>query len=382
MTTPHPALPDTKRTASWLGRVAEIENFRNRNGRLPMHQKRSVEERDLYGWLGAQIRRTRMSTAARQILDARLPGWDVRGHAGGARPFRQGVHDLKLYRDAYGKFPSSRAKDPGVLSLAQWLNTLRHQKVLTGEQRAHLDEQVPGWNETVEETWQRTAREVAVYRDRHGDMPSLSSREYPVRRLAKWLADFRRGRGMTPERETFLDTELPGWRDGSPNRKPIEIWEQKLDTVIRFQEAYGRLPRVGVRDREEARAGLWLDRQREDELLTEHRRRLLTSHLPGWDAVPTSAQRQVVRLQSFEEKWNERLVEIAGFVASNSRLPRSVHSSSERVLYAWLLKQRQCGQPVRGPPAPPGRQHPRLARQGPGKNGAGRGVGRVRRVWT
>lgn len=341
VTTPLPALPDTDRTAFWLSRVAEVENFKARTGRLPLHQQRSLEERNLYAWLRYQSRRIGLSTAERQILDSRLPGWDERG-PGAPRPFYEGVQDLKLYRDAYGKFPSNRAKDTDVLRLAQWLNTLRHQKVLTVEQLAHLDEQIPGWNETVEETWRRTAREVAVYRDRHGEMPSLSSKEYPVRRLAKWLADFRRGRGMTPEREAFLDTELPGWREGRPHRPPIELWEQRLDVVIRFTEKHGRLPRAGTRNRSEAKEGHWLDRQREDELLTEHRRALLTAHLPGWDAVPVSAERQVVRLKSFEQIWGERLVEAAAFVAAHGRLPIASRGPGERRLYEWLLKQRHA----------------------------------------
>jgi hypothetical protein len=171
-------------------------------------------------------------------------------------------------------------------------------------------------------------------------MPSLSSKEYPVRRLAKWLADFRRGRGMTPERTAFLDAELPGWRHGRPHRKPIEVWEQRLDVVIRFTEKHGRLPSAGTSVRSEAKEGEWLDRQRADDLLTEHRRALLAANLPGWDAVPASAQRQVARLKSFDQMWDDRLAEAADFVVSNGRLPHAVHGSGERRLYEWLLRQR------------------------------------------
>jgi hypothetical protein len=341
VTTSLPALPDTFHSRRWLARLEEIEAFIAEHGRKPKNTAEPSQERNLSMWLRDQKATRTLAPERRLILDARLPGWDKR-EAAAVRPFREGVRDLKLYRDAYGSFPSSRAKDESVLRLAQWLNALRHQKKLTAEELAHLDEQIPGWNETVEETWQRTAREVAVYRDRHGEMPSLSSKEYPVRRLAKWLADFRRGRGMTPERTAFLDAELPGWREGRPYRKPIEAWEQRLDAVVRFTQAHGRLPRTGTRNRDEAKHGDWLDRQRADELLTEHRRTLLTSNLPGWDTVPARADRQVVRLRSFEQRWGERLVEVTAFVESNGRLPAASRGIGERCLYEWLLKQRHA----------------------------------------
>lgn len=77
---------------------------------------------------------------------------------------------------------------------------------------ALLDEQVPGWDETVQETWERTVQEIATFRSRRGRLPAYSSPEDSERRHSRWLADFRQGGNLTPEREAYLEKHLPGWR--------------------------------------------------------------------------------------------------------------------------------------------------------------------------
>jgi hypothetical protein len=57
-----------------------------------------------------------------------------------------------------------------------------------------------------------------------GEPPPASPREPPVRSQARWLKDQRRGRGLTPKREAFLDRVLPGWRNGfQPGVKPRQF---------------------------------------------------------------------------------------------------------------------------------------------------------------
>lgn len=198
-----------QRSAAWLARLDEVENHVATRGRLPRAHRGGRAEGRLYGWL--QYQRTKpLPGACRAVLDARIPRWDGNMHG----PFESRVQDLKVYRDAYGVWHSSRSRDGAVLALSKWLERHRHQ-MRNGEMVPHrkalLDEQVPGWDETVQQTWERTAREIATFRTHRGRMPSGAAAEHSERRLSRWIDDMRRGRGLSPERKAFLDEVLPGW---------------------------------------------------------------------------------------------------------------------------------------------------------------------------
>jgi hypothetical protein len=83
--------------------------------------------------------------------------------------------------------------------------------VLAPRRKSVLDEQVPGWDETGQEVWERTAREIAAFRAFRGRMPSGAAAQHSERRLSRWIDDMRRGRGLSPERRAYLDEVLPGW---------------------------------------------------------------------------------------------------------------------------------------------------------------------------
>jgi hypothetical protein len=93
---------------------------------------------------------------------------------------------------------------------------------MTPQHRQLLDEQIPGWDETFRDAWERKAEEVAEFRLRPGELPPASSREPLVRSQARWLKDQRRGRGLTPKLEAFLDRVLPG----CSRRTPIPLSSQ------------------------------------------------------------------------------------------------------------------------------------------------------------
>jgi hypothetical protein len=115
-------------------------------------------------------------------------------------------------------------RDPQVKILADWLVNQRFGPSMTPQHRQLLDEQIPGWDETFRDAWERKAEEVVEFRLRHGELPPESSREPLVRSQARWLKDQRRGRGLTPKLEAFLDRVLPGWRNGfQPGVKPRQF---------------------------------------------------------------------------------------------------------------------------------------------------------------
>lgn len=200
-------------SVAWLARLAEVENHVAAHGRLPGAHHGGREEGRLYSWLQYQRRETSADEAYRVILDARVPGWrGTRRNRHGS--FESRVQDLKIHRDAYGAWPSSRARDEAVVALSKWLD--RHRIMLRSGglvpyRKSVLDQQVPGWDESVQETWERTVQEIATFRSLNGRLPAYSSKEHSERRLSRWLGDFRRGRNLTPERKAYLDEHLPGW---------------------------------------------------------------------------------------------------------------------------------------------------------------------------
>ncbi|HEX9227278.1 MAG TPA: hypothetical protein VF885_11595 [Arthrobacter sp.] len=216
------------REAQWLARLDAYQAFEIEHGRRPKCTAGDAYERSLGLWFREQVRDARVgkvSKARCQVLDERIPGWFVPRGANGRKAAAR-VRELKTYRDAYGKWPSGRSRDPVVSSLAVWFYTQRD-GAGTAETRALLDVQVPGWNETVQEAWERTAQEIATFRARHGELPSRSSVDPRVSGWGRWIDDMRRGRGMTPARTAHLDEVLPGWRSGLPRgRRPAQLHTQ------------------------------------------------------------------------------------------------------------------------------------------------------------
>ncbi len=204
-------------SAAWLARVAEVEDHVATHGRFPRSRRGGKAEGRLFEWVKYQ--RTKLVQGpCRAILDERLPGWDALRHTDRGS-FESRVQALKVHRDACGAWPSSRSRDGDVFSLSKWLSWQRQfarAGTLAPSRKALLDEQVPGWNETVQETWERTAREIADFRRFRGRMPSGVAAEHSERRLSRWMDDMRRGRGLSPERKAFLDGVLPGWNITRP----------------------------------------------------------------------------------------------------------------------------------------------------------------------
>lgn len=201
------------RAKAWLSRLEELEGFMAAHGgRYPRALLGGRYESNLYYWLAYQ-RTTQVAEPLLRILNERIPGWDTPRRRESI-PFPEGVKAVKAYREAQGTWPSCRSRDEDVFFLATWLKNQRI-AVRSGNMQAAkkelFDSEVPGWNETVQETWERIAREIAAFRTKNGRMPSGVSKDNTERRLSRWLDDMRRGRGLSPERKAYLDEVVPGW---------------------------------------------------------------------------------------------------------------------------------------------------------------------------
>jgi hypothetical protein len=211
--------------AQWLAQLIRYKAFVDEHGRRPTIRPSAPEEGAPALWFRQQVtlaRRGTLKPARRQALNEHLPGWDVPPRVNEAKAAAR-VGELKAYRDAHGKWPSKRSGTAKEKDLATWFY-IQRQGFGTALTWALLDVQVPGWNETVQETWERTVQEIATFRARLGEMPSSSSKDSRIRAWGRWLGDMRRGRGLTPEREAHLDAVLPGWRTGlTRGRRPAHL---------------------------------------------------------------------------------------------------------------------------------------------------------------
>lgn len=212
----------------WLAQLVRYKAFVAEHGHRPTVRPSRPEERARALWFRQQVVRARrglLKPDRRAVLNEHLPGWDIPPRVNATKAAAW-VRQLKDYRDAYGKWPSGRSKDLAVRDLAHWHSNQR-QGVGAASTRVLLDAQVPGWNETVQEAWERTAQEIAVFRSSHGELPSSSSAVPHVRAWGRWIGDMRSGRGMTPARAAHLDEVLPGWRIGLPRgRRPAQLHTQ------------------------------------------------------------------------------------------------------------------------------------------------------------
>ena len=62
-------------------------------------------------------------------------------------------------------------RDPQVKILADWLVNQRFGPSMTPQHRQLLDEQIPGWDETFRDAWERKAEEAAGFRLRPASFP-------------------------------------------------------------------------------------------------------------------------------------------------------------------------------------------------------------------
>ena len=153
-------------------------------------------------------------------LDENVPGWR---DAFRDRLWLERAEALVVFVRENGRMPY---KSDGALG--QWLSAQRQASVGNGryrwtpERRAWLDEHVPAWADPLEIIWHAMAEKLVVYVAENEHLPTGGDGE-----LGRWLKAQRQALRATsrarwdPQREAFLDENLPGWR-GDGEARPSE----------------------------------------------------------------------------------------------------------------------------------------------------------------
>ena len=94
-------------------------------------------------------------------------------------------------------------------------------------------------------------------------------------------------RRSTPERQTYLDENLPGWRSGNMMLLEIaenSVWHRTVDELANFCDENGRWPRPDAAQPNEVRLAQFHLRFMRHQISAAHHA-YLNTHLSGWDAT-------------------------------------------------------------------------------------------------
>lgn len=291
-----------EQTDLWFEQAAALTAFYAEHRRWPSMVD---SEMVLFYWLAnqrhlASTGATRLTPERTAHLNTLLPGWRATGTSsedkdGSARGERRrlawfvSADTLAAFRLEHGRWP--RYRDLAERPLTSWLTEQRMgartgNPVFTKKREAYLNKVLPDWRGDFEQAtvlWKASAHAIAAL----GRWPHQTS-DVAEAKLYMWLAtqcsEAKSGaQRFTKEREIYLDTVIPGWRDAT--RSFDARWKEQADGI----EALGRWPRYGPP--EERAQYDWFMVQRKhaksgSPSFTAERRAHLTRVLPGWDASP------------------------------------------------------------------------------------------------
>lgn len=133
----------------------------------------------------------------------------------------------------------------------------------------------------------------------------------------------------------------PGLRSAhaaaAPMKIPSDTTMQRMNDLLAFYRAEGRLPAAHAKSSDEQTLASWLYRRRRESAagtLSPALRKGL-GVIPGWDQVPP-------RKAEDEARWQRRLKEVRAFREASGELPRHQKTDDplERTLGVWLHGQR------------------------------------------
>ncbi|MDQ0636379.1 hypothetical protein QFZ40_004350 [Arthrobacter pascens] len=158
------------------------------------------------------------------------------------QPTGAGLRNMEDLIDLYtteGRLPSFKGTAPGERALAVWLQRRRQDAIRGALSPIYRDglKAIPGWDQQPsrkakdEARWHQRLAELMDYIAAGNDWPRHKGTETDQERtLGVWLHSQRmkhRRRELDPDKETQLNTDLPGWRAGrvrgrkAPRKNPI-----------------------------------------------------------------------------------------------------------------------------------------------------------------
>lgn len=234
-------------------------------------------------------------------------------------------NDLVEFFNANQRFPVGSAEDTTEKRLGNWLTTQKkNAETLREDRRDLLDENLPGWAETLRKPWDLRFEEVCAIVADLGRIPVRTDESPDARSALTWLYNNKRLPATDP-RVLALNSRIPGW-----NISYQDIWHQKLSDTLAFHSTRGILPNKKSKDPVEKSLGVWLDICRTKwESMPAERRQLLDTGLPGWRRTRDSI-------------WNDYLSLVCAFIAEHDRFPRAKAKAAEEeaALGTWLQRQR------------------------------------------
>lgn len=185
------------------------------------------------------------------------------------------AEEVEAFKKEHGLLPNTKQGRAGV-----WMRDQRINVNISDERRTWLDTNLPGWTKTVSnQSWRTGALDLEAFFRREGRMPHQVKDGIHGSRLKTWRKDI----GQVPERDSWLDEHIPGWRPTSkragqkrPGQERIS-WEKRASELEAFVAENGRYP-----FRKEGVLGVWIANQRLSPGPTAQRREWLDKNLPGW----------------------------------------------------------------------------------------------------
>lgn len=308
---------------SWFSSLEKVEAFYTENHRFPRAASKEPTERRLGTWLATQrFRCEQMTDERRKVIDERLPGWNTgRKRVPLESQWNQRLDALVEFIADHGRTPTAKEKDRASRTIGTWLATQRHVAHMADHRREQLDMKVPGWNRTAEDKWKDEFDFVVAYFSQHGRLPTDNTRDTRVTTAAQWVRTQRASAATMPQhRVESLDAALPLWRVVRNTDK----WTAMLDCVTEFKMEQDRLPNGNSPDKEEARAGSWLNNQRAGIGMTPEREATLDERLPWW------------RESTKDLAWHRKLRATESFYRSHGRRPLpDATDPAEKALGMW-----------------------------------------------
>lgn len=263
----------------WYKSLEKVAAFYREHKKAPLRTKgKSQEERSMGDWLTGvrhDFRHTnKLNPDQIAALEANVPGWS---NSFGTQ-WETTLNEVAEFFKTYGHLPE--LSDMGTHgSLGKWIITQRENlgSSLTQERFDALNQNVPGWDETLDQRWERKLSMLVEYVTLNDTFPSDKDAEQSVKNLGSWYQIQKRklNKGnLDPSRKDALDAAIPHWDD---------LWSYKLHKASIITDSLGKLPSSKG---PHAETGRWICRQRRDRAkLSAQQVAFLNARLPSWDAA-------------------------------------------------------------------------------------------------
>lgn len=269
----------------WYATFTKVADFCAAHGKSPLKSSKSKEERVLGEWLSSvrqSFKKTdKLDTDQIAALEARIPGWS----AGFGERWEDTLKEVVSFIAANNRWPEDGDRGASC-SLGIWLRRQRETLMnnISPENQDRVDalnQNIPGWDETLDQRWERKLNSLVAYVNVHYKFPSDSDKkDRVVKDLGSWYQVQKRelnSGNLREDRKIALDNAIPHWKDS---------WEYKLYKAAATSKVLGKIPSTKDKDKGNASTGLWVARQRRDRAkLTTEQIDALNTVLPMWDAV-------------------------------------------------------------------------------------------------